>query len=154
MKSESKLSSSSPTGVSREIGSRETFLTAFTFFSSQPRRSAISASVGSLPKDCNRDLDSLTTLLICSIMCTGTRIVLAWSEIERVIACLIHQVAYVENLKPFLYSNFSTALIRPILPSCTRSKKCKPLLVYFLAIDTTSLRLALMRRSLASFIIF
>jgi len=31
-------------------------------------------------------------------MCTGTRIVRAWSAIARVIACRIHQVAYVENL--------------------------------------------------------
>jgi hypothetical protein len=31
-------------------------------------------------------------------MCTGMRMVLAWSAIERVMACRIHQVAYVENL--------------------------------------------------------
>jgi len=31
-------------------------------------------------------------------MCTGMRMVRAWSAIERVIACLIHQVAQVENL--------------------------------------------------------
>ena len=37
-------------------------------------------------------------LLIVSIMCTGMRIVRAWSAIERVIACRIHHVAYVENL--------------------------------------------------------
>ena len=34
-------------------------------------------------------------------MCTGMRIVRAWSAIARVIAWRIHQVAYVENLKPF-----------------------------------------------------
>jgi hypothetical protein len=28
-----------------------------------------------------------------SIMCTGMRMVRAWSAIERVIACLIHHVA-------------------------------------------------------------
>ena len=33
-----------------------------------------------------------------SIMCTGTRMVRAWSEIARVTAWRIHQVAYVENL--------------------------------------------------------
>jgi len=35
-----------------------------------------------------------------STMCTGMRIVRAWSARARVTACLIHQVAYVENLKP------------------------------------------------------
>src|SRR5262245_27815687 len=34
-----------------------------------------------------------TTLEIASIMCTGMRMVRAWSAIERVIACRIHQVA-------------------------------------------------------------
>ncbi len=33
-----------------------------------------------------------------STMCTGTRIVRAWSAIARVMAWRIHQVAYVENL--------------------------------------------------------
>ena len=33
-------------------------------------------------------------------MCTGILIVRAWSAIDLVIACLIHQVAYVENLYP------------------------------------------------------
>ncbi len=97
--------------------------------------------------------DSRITLLICSIMCTGTRMVRAWSEMERVMACRIHQVAYVENLYPLRYSNFSTALMSPMLPSCTRSKKCRPRLVYFFAMLTTRRRLALMRRSLASFIV-
>ncbi len=31
---------------------------------------------------------------------TGSRMVRDWSAMERVMACLIHQVAYVENLKP------------------------------------------------------
>ena len=34
-----------------------------------------------------------TSLLIVSIMWTGMRMVRAWSAIERVIACRIHQVA-------------------------------------------------------------
>ena len=33
-------------------------------------------------------------------MCTGMRIVRAWSAMARVIAWRIHHVAYVENLKP------------------------------------------------------
>ena len=42
------------------------------------------------------------TLLIDSTMCTGMRMVRAWSAIARVIAWRIHHVAYVENLKPFV----------------------------------------------------
>jgi hypothetical protein len=36
--------------------------------------------------------------LIVSTMCTGTRMVRAWSAMPRVIAWRIHHVAYVENL--------------------------------------------------------
>ena len=38
------------------------------------------------------------SLLIVSIMCTGMRMVRAWSAIALVIAWRIHHVAYVENL--------------------------------------------------------
>src|SRR5882757_9851031 len=58
-----------------------------------------------------------TSLLIVSIMCTGMRMVRAWSAIARVIAWRIHQVAYVENLYPRRHSNLSTAFINPMLPS-------------------------------------
>ena len=37
-----------------------------------------------------------------STMCTGMRMVRAWSAMARVMAWRIHQVAYVENLKPFV----------------------------------------------------
>ena len=43
------------------------------------------------------------------------------STMPRLMAWRIHQVAYVENLKPFRQSNFSTACMSPRLPSCTRS---------------------------------
>ena len=74
-------------------------------------------------------------------MWTGTRIVLAWSASALVIACLIHHVAYVENLYPLLESNLSTAFISPIFPSWIKSKNKSPLPTYLLAIDTTSLKL-------------
>jgi len=38
------------------------------------------------------------SLLMTSTMWTGMRIVRAWSAMARVMACLIHHVAYVENL--------------------------------------------------------
>ena len=53
----------------------------------------ISSGVGSLPISFRINLCVLTILLIVSIICTGIRIVLAWSSIDLVIACLIHQVA-------------------------------------------------------------
>ncbi len=56
----------------------------------------------------------------------------------RVIAWRIHHVAYVQNLNPRRYSNLSTARIKPAFPSWIRSRKLKPRLRYFLAIDTTS----------------
>ena len=58
----------------------------------------------------------------------------------RVIAWRIHHVAYVENLKPLRQSNFSTACIRPRLPSWMRSSSGSPDAWYFLAIDTTRRR--------------
>ena len=48
------------------------------------------------------------------------------SAMARVIACRIHHVAYVENLKPLRQSNFSTARISPRLPSWIRSRKSMP----------------------------
>ncbi len=42
------------------------------------------------------------TWLIDSTMCTGMRIVRAWSAMARVMAWRIHHVAYVENLKPLV----------------------------------------------------
>src|SRR5574341_817827 len=72
-------------------------------------RSAISSGVGSRPSFCTKCREVLMSLLIVSIIWTGIRSVLAWSAIARVIACRIHQVAYVLNLYPRLYSNLSTA---------------------------------------------
>src|SRR5215213_2349429 len=76
------------------------------------------------------------------------RMVRPLSAMARVIPCLIHQVAYVENLYPLEWSNFSAALISPRLPSWMRSRNETPRLRYFLAIETTSLRLDSTRRSL------
>ena len=68
-----------------------------------------------------------------------------------VIACLIHQVAYVENLNPFLQSYFSTARISPWFPSWIRSRSERPRPIYFLAIETTNLKLLSVNLSLALF---
>src|SRR5713101_4698697 len=70
------------------------------------------------------------------------RIVRAWSAIERVMAWRIHHVAYVENLYPRRYSNFSTAFINPMFPSWIRSRNDRPRFVYFFAIEITRRRFA------------
>jgi hypothetical protein len=86
-------SSSSPIGVSRLIGSLAIFRTLRTFSSGMASFSASSSGVGSRPISCSIWREVRTILLIVSIMCTGMRMVRAWSAIERVIACRIHQVA-------------------------------------------------------------
>ncbi len=93
MKSPRLLSSSSPIGVSRLIGSLAIFSTLRTLserhlqlFARAPRASARGRSRAASGGDVR------TILLIVSIMCTGIRMVRAWSAIERVIACRIHHV--------------------------------------------------------------
>ena len=93
MKSPRWLSSSSPIGVSRLIGSLAIFSTLRTFSRGMPSFSANSSGVGSRPISCSIWREVRTSLLIVSIMCTGIRMVRAWSAIERVMACRIHQVA-------------------------------------------------------------
>ena len=58
-----------------------------------PISSAISSSAGSLPSSWRSRRETLTSLLMVSTMCTGIRMVRAWSAMARVMACRIHQVA-------------------------------------------------------------
>src|SRR6266487_253483 len=58
----------------------------------------------------------------------------------RCTAWRIHHVAYVENLNPRRQSNFSTARMRPMIPSWIRSSREMPWPWYFFAIDTTRRR--------------
>ena len=71
---------------------------------------------------------------------TGSRIVRPVLAMPRVMAWRIHHVAYVENLKPLRQSNFSTACMRPRLPSWMRSRRGRPEAWYFFAIETTRRR--------------
>ena len=80
-------------GVSRLIGSLAIFITLRTFSSGMDRRAARSSGVGSWPNSCSIWREVRTILLMVSIMCTGMRMVRAWSAMERVIAWRIHQVA-------------------------------------------------------------
>ncbi len=101
MKSPRWESSSSPIGVSSETGSWLTLRISRTLSAGIPICRPISSGVGSRPRSCRSCRWIRTSLLIVSTMCTGIRIVRAWSAIARVMAWRIHHVAYVENLKPF-----------------------------------------------------
>ena len=56
-------------------------------------RTASSSGVGSRPISCSICREMRFSLLMVSIMCTGMRMVRAWSAIERVMAWRIHHVA-------------------------------------------------------------
>ena len=118
--------------------------------SGTPAACEISSGDGSRPSSWSSFFAVVRSFDSTSIMWTGIRIVRAWSAIARVIAWRIHQVAYVENLKPRRYSYLSTARIRPVLPSWMRSRNDRPRLRYFLAIDTTSRRFEAERLRLAT----
>ena len=92
MKSPKLESSSSPMGRSSEMGSRLAFITAFTLSTGICSLRATSSAVGSRPYSCTSRREARITLLMASIMCTGTRMVRAWSAMARVMACRIHQV--------------------------------------------------------------
>ena len=56
-------------------------------------RTATSSTVGSRPRSCSSWRWARITLLMVSTMCTGMRMVRAWSAMARVMAWRIHQVA-------------------------------------------------------------
>ena len=93
MKSPRCESSSSPIGVSMEIGSFEILRILRIFSSGISIFSASNAGSGSCPVSCRICREMRFILLMVSIMCTGMRMVRAWSAIERVIAWRIHHVA-------------------------------------------------------------
>mmetsp|Transcript_7234 Transcript_7234/g.17367 ORF Transcript_7234/g.17367 Transcript_7234/m.17367 type:complete len:270 (-) Transcript_7234:961-1770(-) len=100
---------------------------------------ASSSSVGSRPSSPRISVSTCARLIWRSCRCSGTRRMRDWSAIALVIACRIHQCEYVENLKPRSGSNRSTPRIRPCIPSDIRSGRGSPRLMYFFAMDTTSL---------------
>jgi hypothetical protein len=77
MKSPIAQSSSSPTGVSSEIGSTMTPSAPCTMSTGICTRAAISAAAGSRPSSCTSWREALISRLMRSIMCTGRRIVRA-----------------------------------------------------------------------------
>mmetsp|Transcript_22747 Transcript_22747/g.71268 ORF Transcript_22747/g.71268 Transcript_22747/m.71268 type:complete len:211 (+) Transcript_22747:562-1194(+) len=99
---------------------------------------ASSSSVGGRPCSRVRSRVALLRDCIMSWMWTGRRMRRDWSARERMIDWRIHQVAYVENLKPRSGSNFSTARARPNMPSWMMSEKSRPRFWYRFAIEMTS----------------
>ncbi len=93
MKSPRCESSSSPIGVSSEMGSCEILWILRIFDTGISMRVAISSTNGSRPSSWTSMRVVRVSLLMVSIMCTGMRMVRAWSAIARVIACRIHHVA-------------------------------------------------------------
>jgi len=81
-----------------EIGSLAIFMILRILSSGISILAARMDASGSKPNSCKCWRLMRFILLIVSIMCTGIRMVRAWSAIERVMAWRIHQVAYVENL--------------------------------------------------------
>ncbi|RAO02559.1 hypothetical protein GAR05_01418 [Micromonospora saelicesensis] len=98
MKSPSWLSPSSPMVWSSEMGSRAYCWISSTFSGVMSISLASSSGVGSRPRSWSSSRCMRPSLLMTSTMCTGMRMVRAWSAMARVMACRIHQVAYVENL--------------------------------------------------------
>ena len=93
MKSASCESSSSPTGVSRLIGSWPILRISRTLCALMPISAPISSGVGSRPISCSSWRWTRSSLPMVSTMCTGMRMVRDWSARARLTACLIHQVA-------------------------------------------------------------
>ncbi len=93
MKSPRCESSSSPIGVSMEIGSLAIFMILRILSSGISIFSASIEASGSKPCSCRCWRLRRFILLMVSIMCTGMRMVRAWSAIERVMAWRIHHVA-------------------------------------------------------------
>ena len=76
-----------------EIGSLAIFMILRILSSGISIFSASVGASGSKPNSCRCWREMRFILLIVSIMCTGMRMVRAWSAIERVIAWRIHHVA-------------------------------------------------------------
>jgi hypothetical protein len=93
MKSPSWLSPSSPMVWSRLIGSRMYCWISSTFSGVTAMLWASSSGVGSWPRAPTNWPRMLRSWLMTSTMCTGMRMVRAWSAIAREMPCRIHQVA-------------------------------------------------------------
>ena len=66
IKSPNRESSSSPTGVAKDVGSWETFIISLTLVTSICMASAISSGAGSRPSSCISFLESFRKRLIVS----------------------------------------------------------------------------------------
>mmetsp|Transcript_5868 Transcript_5868/g.14890 ORF Transcript_5868/g.14890 Transcript_5868/m.14890 type:complete len:384 (+) Transcript_5868:664-1815(+) len=120
------------------VGSVAASRTRVTF---TPIASASSSSVAERPSCAVSTARACLRRMRKSWTYTGSRIVRDWQASARVTPCRIQWVAYVAKRSFRSGSNRSVARIKPRLPSWMRSSIRMPLLVYRLAIQTTSLRL-------------
>jgi len=93
MKSSRWESSSSPIGVDSDIGSCIIFIAFFTLSMEICMYLAYSSICGSRPCSCRNLRVTFISLDTSSFMCTGMRIVRAWSAMARFIDCRTHHVA-------------------------------------------------------------
>mmetsp|Transcript_23938 Transcript_23938/g.77784 ORF Transcript_23938/g.77784 Transcript_23938/m.77784 type:complete len:466 (+) Transcript_23938:191-1588(+) len=115
----------------------------------RPARSPIWDGVGFSPSSSVSSRFARLSRVTSSCTCAGSRTVRLSSAITRWIPCRIHQCTYVLSLNPREASYFSTPLISPSCPTCTRSSMstCVARSAYCRAMDHT-------RRVLASTIRF
>ena len=86
IRSPNSESPSSPSGVCSEMGSRPYFCTSTTFSGVMSSSLASSSGVGSRPRSWSICRCTRASLLMTSTMCTGMRMVRAWSAMARVMA--------------------------------------------------------------------
>ena len=104
--------------------------------------SANSSVLGLRSCSCSNLMIALDILLTALTWLSGRRTRRLCSAKACRMVCLIHHTAYEMNLNPRVSSNFSAALMSPMLPSLMRSGNVSPWFWYCLATLTTKRRLA------------
>src|SRR3990167_376770 len=128
-------------GCCNEMTLLPEYIVALTTVSLAPTRACNSSCVGSHPIDSRNSSAACNILRWTAAACAGSLMIRFRLRTCWPIACLIHHVAYVENLKPFSHLKRSTAFIRPMFPSWIRSSIGRLCPRYCLAIETTRRRL-------------
>mmetsp|Transcript_982 Transcript_982/g.2685 ORF Transcript_982/g.2685 Transcript_982/m.2685 type:complete len:367 (+) Transcript_982:658-1758(+) len=121
----SMLPSSDSTGCADSIDMLTAAYTASTSASLQPSSATSSCLVGARPRPSAITRRVLHSLLTRSITLLGSLMSAACVRMARPSACRIHMCAYVDSLQPEAGSYFSTARMKPWMPSPTRS--CTPM---------------------------
>src|SRR6185295_11104935 len=118
--------SPSSSGSSSDSGRRDEAISVDASDGESPASSATASTEGVWPTFWASDDAAAWYFWSFSSTLAGRRITREKSPSARRIAWWIHQIAYVENLKPRLWRNRSAARMRPVLPSWTRSGRERP----------------------------